>query len=193
MICILISSLLAQVGAVPVPVQMDQTANIAYSLKEIRADGSEPALFLPHFKQNHPLVLFFFSEQCGVTFSYKDRIQQLLKDFEPVGFKFLGIRGGKRENADAPLKIGETNYLKMTFVDDATGDMVKQFRVGQSLTFAVLDSAGILRYLGGFDDRVSAAQVKRPYLRKALRQIATGKPVTTKSGATLGCSIIPIQ
>ena len=172
---------------------IDQKVDLNSTLAEIRSDGSTPKLNLAEIKGDKPLVLFFFSEQCGVTFFYKDRIRRLQRDFEPLGFRFIGVRGGKRESPDQPLTVAETNYLNMKFVDDADGALVKQFAVGQSVTFEVIDSAGFLRYRGAFDNNVTEKRVTQTYLRSAMQALIAGKPVAVKSGRSLGCAIIPIQ
>ncbi len=172
---------------------IDQTSAIDEAIKRGREDNSsvdKPTLNLIQAKGKKSLVLFFFSEQCGVTFFYKSRLQQIQKDFEGKGFTFIGVRGGKRQNPNEPLELAETNYLKMPFVDDANGALIRYFRVRQSLTFAVIDREGRLRYRGGFDDSVDAAHVKKSYLRSALRDIAAGKPVAVKEGDAIGCAIV---
>jgi len=155
-----------------------------------KSDHEKPTLSLVEAKGTKNLVLFFLSEQCGVTFFYKSRLQQIQKDFAGKGFVFVGVRGGKRQNPDEPLELAETNYLKMPFVDDTNGALIRYFRVRQSLTFAVIDREGRLRYRGGFDDSVDAAHVKKSYLRNALRDIAAGKPVAIKEGSAIGCAIV---
>ncbi|RYG40536.1 redoxin domain-containing protein, partial [bacterium] len=107
-----------------------------------------------------PLVLFFFNEQCGVTYSYKSRLRRLLKDFGAKGFAFAGVRTGLRQFPDRAVEVAEAKYLAMPFFDDAEGILMERFGVEQSLTFAVIDRAGRLRYLGGFDDNVNETSVR---------------------------------
>ena len=173
--------------------QIDQPVTLNNTLPEIRADYKPATLNLAQYKANKNLVLFFFSEQCGVTFFYKQRIQQIQKDFESKGFAFLGVRCGKKEKPDTPIEISEVKYLKMPFVDDNTGDLASYFHVTQSVTFAVIDRSGRLRYQGGFDENVTAKRAQKPYLRNALRSVAYGKPVAVKEGHAIGCAILPIK
>lgn len=177
----------------PLPAPLDQPVTFNTTLPEIRADHSLHTVTLSDWNRDKTRVLFFFSEQCGVTYFYKQRLQQLQKDFEGKGFAFLGIRCGHRENPDAPITLAEAGYLKMTFVDDADGSLADQFQIKQSLTFAVLDPNGKLRYRGGFDDNVTEKRVQKSYLRQALGELAAGKPVTLKVGKAIGCAIIPVH
>ena len=173
--------------------KLDQPIRIDYKLPEIRNDGKAVTLSLKELKGDKKLVLFFFSEQCGVTYYYKNRIQLLQKEFEAKGFVFVGVRGGRREAPDRPLEIAETKYLKMPFLDDAKGELVSAFKVGRSVTFDVIDQAGKLRYRGGFDDNVDAKKVKKSFLRSALISLAANKPIAIREGDGLGCAIIPIK
>lgn len=138
-------------------------------------------------------VLFFFNEQCGVTIYYKDRLRQLEKAAKAQGFDLIGIRTGRRQHPDRPLKLAEAKYLSIPFFDDVNGELMKQFRIGQSMTFAVIDREQRLRYLGGMDDQVVASQVKRHFLSDALKAVRAGKPVTRPRAQSLGCAILPIE
>ena len=161
------------------------------SLPQIRADGAPATLHLAQLQGDKNLVLFFFSEQCGVTYYYKARLQKLLRDFDGKGFVFVGVRCGKRQNPNAPLDLAEAKYLQIPFGNDAMGELTRTFAVRQSLTFAVLDKTRHLRYQGGFDDNVDAASARKTPLRNALRDLASGRPVALASSHTLGCAIVP--
>lgn len=172
--------------------RLDQPVSLDIALPEIRADREARTLNIAQIGAGKNLILFFFSEQCGVTFRYKQRLQRLQKEFAGKDFVFVGARCGRRENPQSPLTLAETQYLTMPFVDDATGLLVNLFHVRQSLTFAVLDRAGTLRYYGGFDDNVEAKRVTTSYLPNALRALAAGKPIKAKQGRAIGCAILPI-
>ena len=171
--------------------QLDRPAELPETLPEIRSDHKTGEIALAKYGQGKNLVLFFLNELCGVTFYYKKRLQRLQSDFEAKGFVFAGVRCGKKQHPGEPVDLPELNYLKMPFVEDQGGKLALYFGVSQSLTFEVIDKSGKLRYRGGFDDRVEAAQVKKSYLRDALRSLSNGKPVVVKEGKAIGCSIIP--
>ena len=173
--------------------QMDQPVELNLSLPEVRTDQKVESLNLAEKQAGNNLVLFFFSEQCGVTFRYKQRLQRLQKDFEGKGFTFVGVRCGRREKPNEPLDLAETRYLHMPFADDASGVLMERFHIRQSLTFAVMDKAGRLRYRGGFDNNADEKRVTQSYLRNALRALAAGKPIAVKEGFALGCAILPVK
>ena len=173
--------------------QLDQPVELNLSLPEVRTDQKVESLNLTEKQAGNNLVLFFFSEQCGVTFRYKQRLQQLQRDFEGKGFTFVGVRCGRREKPNEPLDLAEARYLHMPFADDASGVLMERFHVRQSLTFAVIDKAGRLRYRGGFDNNADEKRVTQSYLRNALRALAAGKPIAVKEGFALGCAILPVK
>lgn len=183
----------AQSTAPSLRAQIDQPVSLDFSLPEIRVDQAAATLSLAQQQAGKNLVLFFFSEQCGVTFRYKQRLQKLQKEYEGRGFAFVGVRCGRREKPNEPLELAEARYLKMPFADDASGTLTTLFQVRQSLTFAVMDKAGKLRYRGGFDNNADEKRVTKSYLPDALRALAAGKPIAVKEGRAIGCAILPIQ
>ena len=184
--CACPASVRAQSARINQPVALD------YTLPEIRADHSEGTLDLARQKGSGPIVLFFLSEQCGVTYFYKSRLQKLERDFGGKGFVFVGVRCGKKLHPGVSPALAETGYLKMPFVDDVRGAVAARFGVRQSLTFAVIDKSGVLRYQGGLDDSVDEARVRKTPLRDALRAIAAGRPVPASGGRSFGCAIVPL-
>lgn len=173
--------------------KIGEIVHLPAELPEIRKDGKAAALPLAKMGQGKILALFCFSEQCGVTYYYKQRLRQIVEDFKAQGVVFVGVRCGKREKPDEPLQLAEANYLTMPFADDAAGDLVRYFGVRQSLTFEVVDREGRLRYRGAFDDNADEKKVKTKYLRNALNQVIAGRPVTATQGKALGCAILPIK
>ena len=183
----------AQPAAVTVPGNKPLPAALTKMLPEIRADHRQGTLSLNQVQGKKNLVLFFFCEQCGVTFFYKERIQQLQHEFQEKGVAFVGVRAGKPEHPNAPFDFPELTYLAMPFVDDYDGRLVHDYHIQQSVTFVVLDNEGKIRYRGGFDDNVNVHRVTHHYLRNALQALAAGKPVPVEDGKAIGCAIIPVH
>jgi peroxiredoxin len=171
------------------PARIDHVVELDSSVPVLKGGGTAS---LSDLKGKGSLVLFFFSADCGVTFYYKSRIQKLQADFQGRGFRFVGVLSGQRLDPSQPLHLAETGYLSMPFLNDSTGNLVRQFGVGQSLTFAVIDRQNKLRYFGGFDDEVDERMVKQRYLRDALLQLNRGQDPKNKHGEAIGCAIIPI-
>jgi peroxiredoxin len=175
------------------PQGIDQVVPIKETLPQILDAGVKGTVDLGQLKGDQNLVIFFFSEQCGVTFFYRSRIRQLVKDFEKRGFRFVGVRCGQREDLTKPLQVPETHDFNFPIVDDVDGVLLERFKVKQSLTFAVIDRNDKLRYFGGFDNNMSEPKVTHSYLRNAMRQLSMGQPISIKVGVAVGCAIIPMS
>ncbi len=157
-----------------------------------RIGGGAPAT-LEALQGRSYLVVFFLNEQCGVTHAYRGRLQKLFKDFDGKGFAFVGVRTGRKQFPNRPVELPEVATLRIPFHDDADGALMRAYGIGQSLTFAVFDPQGRLRYQGGVDDSVDPAGVKKTPLRDALRSLATGRPVRVARAPIYGCAILPVE
>lgn len=182
--------LAAPIGAQPA--RLNQPVALDIALPQIGAGPAEAALDFTRQKGDKNLVLLFLSEQCSITYFYKARLQKLVRDFGNKGFVFVGVRCGKKLHPEAPVTLPETSYLKIPFADDVRGELAARFGIRQSLIFAVVDKADRLRYLGGLDDSVDEASVRKMPLRDALRALAAGKPVAVQGGRSFGCAIVPL-
>ena len=172
--------------------RLNQPVALNITLPQIGAGPTEAALDFARQKGDKNLVLLFLSEQCSITYFYKARLQKLVRDFGNKGFVFVGVRCGKKLHPEAPVTLAETSYLKMPFADDVRGELAARFGIRQSLIFAVVDKVGRLRYLGGLDDSVDEASVRKTPLRDALRALSAEKLVAVQGGRSFGCAIVPI-
>lgn len=157
-----------------------------------RIGGGAP-LSLDAVRGSRSLVVFFLNEQCGVTVFYRDRLRRLERDYASRGFAFVAVRTGRKSTSDGAVELPERAVLRMPFLDDEKGLLMRAYGVGQSMTFAVLDRAGRLRYFGGFDDNVDPAKVRHVPLRDALEAVAAGRPVRIPRAPAIGCAILPVE
>jgi polyisoprenoid-binding protein YceI len=163
------------------------------ALPLVRADHLKRSAALTDLQGSKTLLMLFFSEECGVTYLYRDRIKQLQRDYEPLGYTFVGVLAGRRQHPEKPAEISETNFLSMPIVEDVAGDLVRCYGIGQSVTFVMVDNTGKVRYKGGFDDNVDPKRVKANYLRSALAAHHAGRPILVPEGKAIGCAILPIK
>lgn len=157
-----------------------------------RIGGGKP-LTLAEAQGKSNLVLLFLNEQCGVTIYYKERLQKLVKDFSTKGFHFVVVRTGRSAEAQPPADLPERKYLPIPFLEDEHGSLMRKYRIGQSLTFIVLDPTNRVRYQGGLDDNVDPAKVRHTPLRNALNDLAAGRPVSVPRASSFGCAILPVE
>lgn len=183
--------LITLVGA---QVKVGETPKLPTDLPRIEVAGlSDRRVPLAPLRDGTALVLFFFNEQCGVTFYYKDRIAKLQRDFAPYSVQFLGVRTGQRQDPTGPLRVPEARYLQMPLVEDTDEQLMREFSIGQSVTFVVLDREGRVRYRGGFDDQLKPEKVRHPYLRDALRALVQHREIARTTAPAIGCAILPTR
>lgn len=76
---------------------------------------------------------------------------------------------------------------------DPKGDLGKLYGAATTPHMYVIDGGGMLRYMGGIDDKPSANPATlvgaKPYVREALAAIAAGKSVDPASTRPYGCSV----
>ncbi|MDX2201726.1 MAG: redoxin domain-containing protein [Hyphomicrobiaceae bacterium] len=76
---------------------------------------------------------------------------------------------------------------------DPKGALGKLYGASTTPHMYVIDAGGMLRYMGGIDDKPSASPASltgaKPYVREALAAIAAGKPVDPASTRPYGCAV----
>lgn len=76
---------------------------------------------------------------------------------------------------------------------DPKGDLGRLYGASTTPHMYVIDGAGMLRYMGGIDDKPSASPASlegaKPYVREALAALAAGRQVDTASTRPYGCSV----
>lgn len=154
--------------------------------------GGGADLSLNAARGGHPLVAIFLNEECGVSIYYRARLRALVRDYAAKGFRFVVVRAGRKLHP-GPVDLPERRDLAVPFLDDAGGDLMRRYEIGQSFTAVVLDRSGATRYVGGIDDHVDPRRVRRTPLRDALNDLAAGRPVRTARFRTLGCAILPVE
>ena len=79
-----------------------------YVLPEIRQDHTAGVLNLAEHRGTKGQVLFFFSEQCGVTYYYRERIQQFAARLRAEGIRVCRSAGGQAGASGSPVRSAGT-------------------------------------------------------------------------------------
>lgn len=80
--------------------------------------------------------------------------------------------------------------LKFPYVVDATSDVARAFGATRTPEAFVFDAEGKLAYHGTVDDNAKdIAAIKSHWLKEAVNEVASGKPVTTAETKAFGCTI----
>jgi peroxiredoxin len=150
--------------------------------------GEKPdaaAIALSSFKEKKPVVLFFMSEQCSVTWRYEKRFGQLMQKFGK-NVSILGVRCSANDTPKSICKFAESKNFVVPLLNDENGKMTSYFGVHNTPSFAVIDKKGVLRYFGSFDNAPDEPDVTKRYLPDAVAAVIGDKEVPVKQTAPFG-------
>lgn len=148
--------------------------DVMRELKEGETEA-DAMVSLASFKGKKPVVLFFLSYTCPVTWKYETRIGKLKKEFGK-DVQWLAVKCHAGENVEQTRKFVQARNFDMPVLLDAKNELSRYLDVVATPGFAVIDKDGILRYVGAFDDNADEAAVKKSYVTTALAAIKEGKP-----------------
>ena len=141
---------------------------------------------LSDYKGKKPIVLFFMSEQCSVTWRYEKRMGQLLQKFGKKDVAFFGVRCSANDTPQSICKFAESKNFVMPVLNDEKGLMTAYFGVHNTPSFALIDKKGVLRYYGSFDDAPDEPDVTQRFLPDAVTAVIGDKMVAVKQTKPFG-------
>jgi peroxiredoxin len=166
------------------PVKDFKLQDVTHELKEGEKEDVAK-IALSDYKDKKPVLLFFMSEKCQVTWRYEKRMGKLEQKYGK-DISFLGVRCSANDTCESIKKFAEAKNFDMPILNDANGAMSRYFKIRCTPTFALIDKKGVLRYLGSFDDAPDEPDVTKPFLPNAITAVLAAKPVTTKSNPAFG-------
>lgn len=153
-----------------------------------KKDGEKPdagQIALSDFKDKRPVVLFFMSEQCSVTWRYEKRFGQLQQKFGK-DVKVVGVRCSANDTPKSICKFAESKNFVVPIMNDENGRMTAYFNVHNTPSFVLIDKKGVMRYFGSFDDAPDEPGVTKRYLPDAITAVLSDKVVTIKHTQPFG-------
>ncbi len=166
------------------PVSDFKLADLAHEkIASENPDGDKIAL--AGYKDKKPVVLFFMSEQCSVTWKYEKRFGQLMQKFGK-DVAILGVRCSANDTPKSICKFAESKNFAVPVLNDEDGRMTAYFNVRNTPSFVLIDKKGVYRYFGSFDDAAEEPNVKQPYLPNAISAVLSDKMVAVKQTRPFG-------
>jgi peroxiredoxin len=163
-------------------------------------DSNGKSHSLADFK-GRTVVLEWTNDGCPYVGKHYNsgNMQKLQAEATGSGVVWLSVISsapGKQGN----LSGAEVNALNKTrnaqptaVLLDPTGTVGRAYEAQTTPQMFVIDKTGVLRYMGAIDDKPVAApaslQGARNYVREALAEVASGKPVAVASTEPYGCSV----
>lgn len=158
-------------------------------------DVSGAEISLADAKRENGLLVLFSGNACPFVMKWEDRYNDLKAwaDKNKVGMVVLNSNHQKRDGDDsfeAMKKHAAEKGYKFSYVLDEESLIANAFG-GQTTPHAFLFNSKMeLVYKGAIDDSYkSAAEVKEPYVKNAIAEIAAGKPVSVAETKPVGCGI----
>ena len=158
-------------------------------------DISGAEISLADAKKENGLLVLFSGNACPFALQWEGRYNDLKAwaDKNKVGMVVLNSNHQKRDGDDsfeAMKKHAAEKGYKFNYVLDDESLIANAFG-GQTTPHAFLFNSKMeLVYKGAIDDSYkSAADVKEPYVKNAIAEIAAGKPVSVAETKPVGCGI----
>ena len=153
-----------------------------------KKDGEKPdaaTISLSSYKDKKPVVLFFMSEQCSVTWRYEKRFGQLMQKFGK-DVAILGVRCSANDTPKSICKFAESKNFAVPVLNDEKGTMTEYFNIHNTPSFVLIDKKGTFRYFGSFDDAPDEPGVTKRYLPDAINAVLADKVVAVKQTRPFG-------
>jgi peroxiredoxin len=156
------------------------------NFKLVDTNGAEKSL--EDLKGKNGAILVFVSAQCPTVKQYNERISQFAADFAGRGINVIGINSNVSESPEWVRSHAAENYRFPVLIDKGN---VLADKLGASLTPEIfyLNDKNVLVYQGAIDNSSSGDDITENYLRNAVEQSSSGKPVERKTARAVGCSI----
>ncbi len=166
--------------------QAQTPAPVSFSGTDV-FQGTETSVVLKASPQ--PTVVVFVSALCPCSAAHEEALRSLAKDFQPSGFRFIGIHSNQNESIEKTREHFQEAKLGFPIVHDRGAAIADQLGALKTPHAFVLNSDGKILYQGGVDDSHEAATAKKHHLRDALLALRQGKPVPVARTRALGCMI----
>jgi hypothetical protein len=135
-------------------------------------------------------VLVFFSADCPCFRIHEDRIEELVRTYEPRGVRFLLVDSELDASLDRDAQLSREHGLALPIVIDADAVLARSLAAEYATYSVVLDAAGTVRFRGGIDsDKSYLSADATPYLHDALDDLLTGTTPRRVEAKALGCPL----
>lgn len=172
------------------PVQDFELKNILHKSKKAPENES---LSLSSFKEKKVILLFFLSDHCTTSQAYTKPVRDLCaKEEYKKSVALVGVRCSASDTEEGMRQWAETEKLDFPILNDLNGKMTTYFKVRTTPTFIVIDTKGVMRYRGSFNDDPDPKLATKQFVADALDAIRHKREVPAKENAPFGCIVAPI-
>ena len=170
----------------------DKVSN--FKLKNV--DGK--MVSLTDFKNSKGVILIFTCNHCPYAKAYEDRIINIHKKYESLGFPVVAINPNNPEvqpedSYDLMVSRAKEKGYPFTYLFDEGQKVYPAFGATKTPHVFLLNKKGndmVVEYIGTIDDNYKdASMVKEKYLENAVDALLAGKMIALKETKAVGCGI----
>jgi peroxiredoxin len=150
---------------------------------------------LDSFKDKKALVIVWYCNHCPYAQAYRDRFNDVAKDYMAKGVAFVAINSNDAnqypEDAFEPMKMHAKQHgLVFHYLFDESQAVAEAYGAMCTPHVLAFDQQRLLRYQGRFDgDQQNPKLGRAKDLRAALDALLAGQPVKEPVTRAFGCSV----
>ena len=136
-------------------------------------------------------VVDFWSITCPISKGWEERLKTIAAEYGKKDVNFVAINPNHTEHGKVAKITEYVDQLKLpyTVLVDENNVVADKFGATHTPHIFVLDTKGVVKYVGAIDDDQSGRSVKKQYLRDALDSVIAGKEPTETKTEAKGCTI----
>ena len=142
------------------------------------------------------VVLEWFNMDCPFSkyhYETKPTMPDLAKKYKDKEVVWLAVNSTSSTTPQANKTFAKKHKLPFPILDDRSGRVGRAYGARTTPHIFVVDKDGYVAYQGAIDSapmgKVEAGAGTIGYVDKALEELTTGKPVTTRATTPYGCSV----
>ncbi|MGI8980367.1 MAG: redoxin domain-containing protein [Pirellulaceae bacterium] len=148
---------------------------------------------LAEFSENKVVVIAFMGTECPLVTHYGPRLAELAAKYEQQGVAFLGINANQQDSLAEIAHFAKKSKIEFPLLRDAGNKVADALQAERTPEVFVLDAERVIRYHGRIDDQFTYGKGRdkpeQTWLATAIDELLSGKEVTTKEVASIGCHI----
>jgi peroxiredoxin len=167
---------------------------IDFQLKNV--DGK--MVSLKDYKKAKGFIIVFTCNTCPYAIAYENRIIELNKKYEPIGFPVIAINPNDPEvqpadSYDKMITKSKEKDFKFPYLFDPGRKVSDAYGAAKTPHVYLLSKNGNtlkVEYIGAIDDNhEDATAVKTPYLANAIEALLAGKKPNPDFTKAIGCTV----
>ena len=146
---------------------------------------------LADFKDSKLIVLVFTCNHCPIASAYEKRMVALQDAYKSKGVQVVAVNVNNIEpdRVDKMKQRAKERKFNFPYLYDSSQKLGRDYGATVTPHVFVLDQNRKVVYMGAFDDKLNADQVKKTYLRDAIDALLDGKKPPETVTKQFGCGI----